>query len=158
MTIWRLLGNYTMLYIYGLDVPFGVLEGSAIVMYIDLVPSRWNYPLIILWNYFLDAYGDKWLITSVLLKIFKNILNIFRCYTVAFLEDRKYSTMAPFGGFAFIAAWASLLFWWFKLLQFVVHQNLSWECQLWLSWNLQLVRCIKFANCYLLVLSKVYDM
>ncbi|KAJ4730184.1 hypothetical protein OWV82_002854 [Melia azedarach] len=32
------------------------------------------------------------------------------CYTVAFLEDRKYSTLAPFGGFAFIAAWASLLF------------------------------------------------
>ncbi|KAF7832289.1 transmembrane protein 256-like protein [Senna tora] len=31
------------------------------------------------------------------------------CYTVAFLEDRKYSTLAPFGGFAFIAAWASLL-------------------------------------------------
>ncbi|RDX65491.1 hypothetical protein CR513_55846 [Mucuna pruriens] len=27
------------------------------------------------------------------------------CYTVAFLEDRKYSTLAPFGGFAFIAAW-----------------------------------------------------
>ncbi|PSS16089.1 Transmembrane protein [Actinidia chinensis var. chinensis] len=32
------------------------------------------------------------------------------CYTVAYLEDRKYSTLAPFGGFAFIAAWASLLF------------------------------------------------
>ncbi|KAG7980592.1 hypothetical protein I3843_05G190200, partial [Carya illinoinensis] len=32
------------------------------------------------------------------------------CYAVAFLEDRKYSTLAPFGGFAFIAAWASLLF------------------------------------------------
>eukprot|EP00262_Sarcandra_glabra_P005690 TRINITY_DN17457_c0_g1_i1.p1 TRINITY_DN17457_c0_g1~~TRINITY_DN17457_c0_g1_i1.p1 ORF type:complete len:112 (+),score=21.81 TRINITY_DN17457_c0_g1_i1:37-372(+) len=32
------------------------------------------------------------------------------CYTVAFLEDRKYSSLAPFGGFAFIAAWASLLF------------------------------------------------
>ncbi|KAJ7960257.1 Transmembrane protein [Quillaja saponaria] len=32
------------------------------------------------------------------------------CYTVAFLEDRKYSTLAPFGGFAFIAAWTSLLF------------------------------------------------
>ncbi|KAF5459519.1 hypothetical protein F2P56_023460 [Juglans regia] len=32
------------------------------------------------------------------------------CYVVAFLEDRKYSTLAPFGGFAFIAAWASLLF------------------------------------------------
>ncbi|GAA0161012.1 hypothetical protein LIER_17431 [Lithospermum erythrorhizon] len=31
------------------------------------------------------------------------------CYTVAFLEDRKYSTLAPFGGFAFIAAWGSLL-------------------------------------------------
>ncbi|KAK8953331.1 hypothetical protein KSP40_PGU009631 [Platanthera guangdongensis] len=32
------------------------------------------------------------------------------CYTVAYLEDRKYSTLAPFGGFAFIGAWASLLF------------------------------------------------
>ncbi|XP_050208024.1 uncharacterized protein LOC126657393 [Mercurialis annua] len=31
------------------------------------------------------------------------------CYTVALLEDRKYATLAPFGGFAFIAAWASLL-------------------------------------------------
>ncbi|CAD6206666.1 unnamed protein product [Miscanthus lutarioriparius] len=32
------------------------------------------------------------------------------CYTVAYLEDRKFSSLAPFGGFAFIAAWASLLF------------------------------------------------
>ncbi|KAL5540229.1 hypothetical protein UlMin_044469 [Ulmus minor] len=32
------------------------------------------------------------------------------CYAVALLEDRKYSSMAPFGGFAFMAAWASLLF------------------------------------------------
>ncbi|OAY33024.1 transmembrane protein 256 homolog [Manihot esculenta] len=32
------------------------------------------------------------------------------CYTVALLEDRKYATLAPFGGFAFIAAWSSLLF------------------------------------------------
>ncbi|KAI9176885.1 hypothetical protein LWI28_008265 [Acer negundo] len=32
------------------------------------------------------------------------------CYAVALLEDRKYSRLAPFGGFAFIAAWASLLF------------------------------------------------
>ncbi|PIA58198.1 hypothetical protein AQUCO_00500257v1 [Aquilegia coerulea] len=32
------------------------------------------------------------------------------CYTTALLEDRKYSRLAPFGGFAFIAAWASLLF------------------------------------------------
>ncbi|XP_073005206.1 uncharacterized protein [Typha latifolia] len=32
------------------------------------------------------------------------------CYTVAYLEDRKYASPAPFGGFAFIAAWASLLF------------------------------------------------
>ncbi|CAD6206677.1 unnamed protein product [Miscanthus lutarioriparius] len=32
------------------------------------------------------------------------------CYTVAYLEDRKFSSPAPFGGFAFIAAWASLLF------------------------------------------------
>uniref|UniRef100_A0A0E0KJ32 DUF423 domain-containing protein n=1 Tax=Oryza punctata TaxID=4537 RepID=A0A0E0KJ32_ORYPU len=32
------------------------------------------------------------------------------CYTVAYLEDRKYSSPAPLGGFAFIAAWASLLF------------------------------------------------
>ncbi|OAY34980.1 transmembrane protein 256 homolog [Manihot esculenta] len=32
------------------------------------------------------------------------------CYIVALLEDRKYAALAPFGGFAFIAAWASLLF------------------------------------------------
>ncbi|KAL6144027.1 hypothetical protein ACLB2K_054722 [Fragaria x ananassa] len=32
------------------------------------------------------------------------------CYTVALLEDRKYNKLAPFGGVAFIAAWASLLF------------------------------------------------
>ncbi|CAL4935980.1 unnamed protein product [Urochloa decumbens] len=32
------------------------------------------------------------------------------CYTVAYLEDRKFSSPAPLGGFAFIAAWASLLF------------------------------------------------
>ncbi|KAB5527713.1 hypothetical protein DKX38_021560 [Salix brachista] len=32
------------------------------------------------------------------------------CYTAALLEDRKYSALAPFGGFAFIGAWASLLF------------------------------------------------
>ncbi|XP_027079754.1 uncharacterized protein [Coffea arabica] len=32
------------------------------------------------------------------------------CYAVAYLEDRKYATLAPFGGFAFIGAWASLLF------------------------------------------------
>lgn len=32
------------------------------------------------------------------------------CYAVALLEDRKYSRLAPFGGFAFIGAWASLLF------------------------------------------------
>jgi len=32
------------------------------------------------------------------------------CYTVALLEDKKYATLAPFGGFAFIGAWASLLF------------------------------------------------
>ncbi|XP_062214566.1 uncharacterized protein LOC133915431 [Phragmites australis] len=31
------------------------------------------------------------------------------CYTVAYLEDRKFSSPAPLGGFAFIAAWASLL-------------------------------------------------
>ncbi|KAL6506771.1 hypothetical protein OROHE_022208 [Orobanche hederae] len=32
------------------------------------------------------------------------------CYVVAYLEDRKYSRLAPVGGFAFIGAWASLLF------------------------------------------------
>ncbi|CAL9097455.1 unnamed protein product [Musa acuminata var. zebrina] len=32
------------------------------------------------------------------------------CYTVAYLEDRKISFIAPYGGFAFLAAWASLLF------------------------------------------------
>ncbi|XP_062209031.1 uncharacterized protein LOC133910774 [Phragmites australis] len=31
------------------------------------------------------------------------------CYTVAYLKDRKFSSLAPLGGFAFIAAWASLL-------------------------------------------------
>ncbi|KAL8170408.1 hypothetical protein V2J09_022212 [Rumex salicifolius] len=33
-----------------------------------------------------------------------------RCYAVAYLEDRTYGRLAPFGGFAFIGAWASLLF------------------------------------------------
>lgn len=32
------------------------------------------------------------------------------CYAVAYLEDRKFSSLAPFGGFAFIGAWANLLF------------------------------------------------
>ncbi|CAL9123822.1 unnamed protein product, partial [Musa textilis] len=32
------------------------------------------------------------------------------CYMVAYLEDRKISFIAPYGGFAFLAAWASLLF------------------------------------------------
>ncbi|KAI3803607.1 hypothetical protein L1987_31764 [Smallanthus sonchifolius] len=32
------------------------------------------------------------------------------CYAVAFLEDRTYAKVAPLGGFAFIAAWGSLLF------------------------------------------------
>ncbi|KVH93195.1 transmembrane protein 256 homolog isoform X1 [Cynara cardunculus var. scolymus] len=32
------------------------------------------------------------------------------CYMVALFEDRKYAKVAPFGGFAFIAAWGSLLF------------------------------------------------
>ncbi|XP_068668579.1 uncharacterized protein [Aristolochia californica] len=32
------------------------------------------------------------------------------CYTVALIEDKQYATLAPFGGFAFIAGWASLLF------------------------------------------------
>ncbi|WOL15475.1 hypothetical protein Cni_G24256 [Canna indica] len=32
------------------------------------------------------------------------------CYITAYLEDRKYSSLAPFGGFAFIGAWACLLF------------------------------------------------
>ncbi|KAK4363168.1 hypothetical protein RND71_018409 [Anisodus tanguticus] len=36
--------------------------------------------------------------------------DLVRFYAVALLEDRKYSTLAPFGDFAFIAAWASLLF------------------------------------------------
>ncbi|KAK1401802.1 hypothetical protein POM88_001407 [Heracleum sosnowskyi] len=33
-----------------------------------------------------------------------------RCYAVAYLEDRTYSKLAPFGGFAFIAGWATFLF------------------------------------------------
>ncbi|XP_042420063.1 transmembrane protein 256 homolog isoform X1 [Zingiber officinale] len=32
------------------------------------------------------------------------------CYATAYLEDRQYSFLAPFGGFAFIGAWASLIF------------------------------------------------
>ncbi|KAK6919502.1 Protein of unknown function DUF423 [Dillenia turbinata] len=32
------------------------------------------------------------------------------CYVVAYMEDRRFSTLAPFGGLAFVAAWASLLF------------------------------------------------
>lgn len=31
------------------------------------------------------------------------------CYTVAYYENRKYSTLAPFGGFLLLAGWASLL-------------------------------------------------
>ncbi|THU51877.1 hypothetical protein C4D60_Mb06t35690 [Musa balbisiana] len=33
-----------------------------------------------------------------------------RCYMAAYFEDKNYSFPAPFGGFAFVAAWASLLF------------------------------------------------
>ncbi|XP_021275323.1 transmembrane protein 256 homolog [Herrania umbratica] len=32
------------------------------------------------------------------------------CYTAAYLEDRNYAALAPLGGFAFVAGWASLLF------------------------------------------------
>ncbi|CAL9057112.1 uncharacterized protein LOC103990078 [Musa acuminata AAA Group] len=32
------------------------------------------------------------------------------CYMAAYFEDKNYSFPAPFGGFAFVAAWASLLF------------------------------------------------
>ncbi|KAJ4813355.1 UPF0382 inner membrane protein YgdD [Rhynchospora pubera] len=32
------------------------------------------------------------------------------CYTAAYFENKKYSLSAPFGGFAFVAGWASLLF------------------------------------------------
>ncbi|KAL3687342.1 hypothetical protein R1sor_013651 [Riccia sorocarpa] len=32
------------------------------------------------------------------------------CYAAALMEDRSYSLPAPFGGFSFIAAWASLMF------------------------------------------------
>ncbi|ONM00406.1 UPF0451 C17orf61-like protein [Zea mays] len=41
--------------------------------------------------------------------LWNRIYNFVRCYTVAYLEDRKFSSPAPLGGFAFIAAWASLL-------------------------------------------------
>ncbi|KAK1396322.1 Transmembrane protein 256 [Heracleum sosnowskyi] len=45
-----------------------------------------------------------------------NFLNPMPAYPVkqmlcrAYLEDRTYSKLAPFGGFAFIAGWATLLF------------------------------------------------
>ena len=45
--------------------------------------------------YYIEKYNQSW---------------VCRCYAVAYLEDRKYATLAPFGGFAFIGAWASLLF------------------------------------------------
>ncbi|KAG6543318.1 hypothetical protein Mapa_015232 [Marchantia paleacea] len=32
------------------------------------------------------------------------------CYTTALMEDKAYALPAPFGGFALVAAWASLLF------------------------------------------------
>ncbi|XP_042427846.1 transmembrane protein 256 homolog [Zingiber officinale] len=32
------------------------------------------------------------------------------CYMAAYVEDKHYSMLAPFGGLAFIAAWLSLLF------------------------------------------------
>ncbi|XP_054798346.1 uncharacterized protein LOC129303216 [Prosopis cineraria] len=32
------------------------------------------------------------------------------CYVTALYEDRKYARFAPYGGFAFMAAWGSLLF------------------------------------------------
>ncbi|KAI9082247.1 hypothetical protein QN277_016901 [Acacia crassicarpa] len=32
------------------------------------------------------------------------------CYAAAFYEDRNHAKFAPYGGFAFMAAWGSLLF------------------------------------------------
>ncbi|RZR85329.1 hypothetical protein BHM03_00012289 [Ensete ventricosum] len=43
-------------------------------------------------------------------RVLGNWLWFVRCYMVAYLEDRKISFIAPYGGFAFLAAWASLLF------------------------------------------------
>ncbi|PWZ31602.1 putative glucuronosyltransferase [Zea mays] len=67
-----------------------VLLGTPITKRPDVVPWRaphcWNRAL--LWN---------------------RMYNFVRCYTMAYLEDRKFSSPAPLGGFAFIAAWASLL-------------------------------------------------
>lgn len=33
-----------------------------------------------------------------------------RCYATAMMESKEWSLPAPFGGFAFIGAWATLLF------------------------------------------------
>jgi len=40
-----------------------------------------------------------------------NVGDSCRCYMVAYSESKRYAFPAPFGGLAFIAAWASLLFW-----------------------------------------------
>lgn len=69
-----------------------------------------------------------------------------RCYTVALLEDRKYATLAPFGGFAFIAAWASLLFW--GVLDFLgirIKQHYM-IVQPWISYVVNWCRIISLAD------------
>ncbi|KAF6149584.1 hypothetical protein GIB67_011193, partial [Kingdonia uniflora] len=57
-------------------------------------------------------YWDSGILWDLLyIKLLRNfLLGFCRCYAVALLEDRKYSKIAPLGGFAFIAAWGSLLF------------------------------------------------
>ncbi|CAN7116468.1 unnamed protein product, partial [Brassica rapa subsp. narinosa] len=53
---------------------------------------------------FLPLFGG--LLTAGILHVRK----CCRCYMVALSEDKKFSTLAPLRGFAFIAAWATLLF------------------------------------------------
>ncbi|KAG5560025.1 hypothetical protein RHGRI_003342 [Rhododendron griersonianum] len=59
----------------------------------------------IYWMVIIMGYGSGLIVGLVIGQMLTT-----RCYAVALLKDRKYSTLAPFGGFAFVAAWASLLF------------------------------------------------
>jgi hypothetical protein len=84
----------------------------------------------------------------------------FRCYTVAFLEDRKYSSLAPYGGFAFIAAWGSLFFWWLHCFGFFCYNIYSLFVNKQLDyhgiWKL-LILHTSFVNIFVFILSVVYD-